>query len=96
MKRDHDSQGRPLEYEVEIWEWTNYLKNDGKVSYKTFYTKKEAERFCQERMIQGLVTVINVNRKTYKSDTGISLPIETKRIVHYDVFEQQERPFVAK
>lgn len=53
--RQTDSKGRPLRYEVDIWEWNDFSRREGLWSLHYFDRKEDAIKFVRERMTQRLV-----------------------------------------
>ena len=80
---DVDENGYPITYEVELWEYPDFLKREAKFSRHTFTAKTKAQKFVQERMEQRLVAEVTVWRlrhtwQPYK-------PVEYKKIYEYEV-----------
>lgn len=80
---DVDEKGYPITYEVELWEYKDFLKREAKFSRHTFKDKTKAQKFVQERLEQRLVAEVTVwllrnTMQPYK-------PIEFKKIYEYEV-----------
>jgi hypothetical protein len=71
--------GYIVKWEVELWEWTNYLRRETEVKRKTFKTKIEAQEWIASRRDQGLVLAIKVIRLTYDNPDCSVLP--TRKIM---------------
>lgn len=75
-----DEKGYPITYEVELWEYPNFLKGEPKFSRHNISTKSEAQKFVQGKLDQRLVVEITVWRIRH---TGLGRP-EIKRIYKYE------------
>lgn len=52
-------------WEVELWEWQNYLKQEADIHRRTFDKKIDAELWVKDRQMQGLVVIVKVILVTY-------------------------------
>ncbi|MDR2291878.1 MAG: hypothetical protein LBE11_00185 [Prevotellaceae bacterium] len=85
---DRNSMGYHVNWEVELWEWTNYLRRETEVKRKTFKTKIEAQKWIASRGEQGHVLQIRVFRLTYDNRDYPVLP--TRKIMLEQGFNMPE------
>lgn len=80
---DIDDNGYPITYEVELWEYPDFLKREAKFSRHSFTSKKKAQKFVQERLEQRLVAEVTVWRICHTMQPYN--PVEYKKIYEYEV-----------
>lgn len=80
---DIDENGYPITYEVELWEWPDFLKREAKHSRHQFGAKTKAQNFVQERLSQRLVAEVTVWRLRHTMQPY--KPVEWKKIYEYEV-----------
>ncbi len=84
---DVDSQGHYVHWNVEIWEYTNFLKTDSIVTRKTFKTKVKAQEFIKSRQELLLVCAIRVDRATYDCQKGHPIHPTLTRMYDWDLYD---------
>ena len=80
---DVDENGYPITYEIELWEYPDFLKREAKFSRLQFTSKTKAQNFVQERLSQRLVAEVTVWRLRHTMQPY--MPVEYKKIYEYDV-----------
>lgn len=80
---DVDEKGYPITYEVELWEYPDFLKREAKFSRHTFGAKTKAQKFMKERLEQRLVAEVTVWLLRHTWQPG--KPVEYKKIYEYEV-----------
>lgn len=87
MKRDEDvnSKNQIVNWNVEIWEWVNYLRSETKITYKQFKKKVDAIKWIENVRLQGLTLIVKVDRLTFDNEEYPLLPSrKTMYEVEYD------------
>lgn len=79
VKTDIDNKGNRVTWEVELSEYSNFIHSDMIHHWERFYTKKDAQEWIQERIMQRLVFFIKVFRLTYDNVNNPMLP--TRKIM---------------
>ena len=79
---DVDEKGYPITYEVEIWEYRDFLRREANPKRLTFPSKTKAQNYVQERLTQRLVAELTVWRLRHTMQP--CKPVEYKKIYEYE------------